>query len=140
MHMVNKQPSGMFHSCKRRKMLKKSIHILISILLLFATAGVSISAHYCGDKLRSVSLMSTPDSCCDDASCCHNETHFYQLDDDFTFLDNEVKFFSDKQLIHYPRPHEALPVDEKSISSFYSDIQLHPRIRSYLALIQSFLL
>ena len=130
----------MFYSCKRRKMLKKSIHILISILLLFATAGVSISAHYCGDKLRSVSLMSTPDSCCDDASCCHNETHFYQLDDDFTFLNDEIKFLSDHQVINYPRLHNAIRLAETSISPDYNDIPLHPRIRSYLALIQSFLL
>ena len=121
-------------------MFKKSIHILISILLLFATAGVSVSAHYCGDMLRSVSFMSTPDSCCDDASCCHNETHFYQLDDDFTFINTEIKFLSGQQVINYPRPFEAMTVAEKSISSFYSDIPLHPRIRSYLALIQSFLL
>ncbi|MDT8394583.1 MAG: hypothetical protein RQ761_12120 [Bacteroidales bacterium] len=121
-------------------MLKKSIHILISILLLLATTGISISAHYCGEKLRAVSLMNTPAGCCDDASCCLNETQFYQLDDDFTFLYTEIKFLSDQQVIHYPRPDEAMPVAEKSNSPLYNDIPLHPRIRSYLALIQSFLL
>jgi len=121
-------------------MLKKSMHIFISLLLLFATTGISISAHYCGDKLRAVSFMSKPDSCCDDASCCHDETHFYQLDNDFTFLDAEIKFLSDHQLISYPLFNEAMPVAESSISPVYKDIPLHPKIRSYLVLIQAFLL
>lgn len=121
-------------------MLKKSIHIFTVLLLLFATTGISVSAHYCGDKLRSVSFMSAPDSCCDDASCCHNETHFFQLDDDFTFLDKGIKFFSDYKLINYPCFNETMPVADKSISPVYSDIPLHPRIRSYLVLIQAFLL
>lgn len=121
-------------------MFKKSIHIFISILLLLVTTGISISAHYCGDRLRSVSLMTTTAGCCDDASCCHNETQFYQLDDDFTFLNTEIKFLSDHQVINYPRLDKAIPVAERSIFPDYNNIPLHPRIRSYLALIQSFLL
>lgn len=121
-------------------MLKKSIHISISILLLLATTGITVSAHYCGDNLRSLALVSIPVSCCDDASCCHTETHFYQIDDDFTFPGAEIKFISDHQVISYPHLKEAVPMAEKSISPLYKDIPPHPRIRSYLAMIQSFLL
>ncbi len=121
-------------------MLKKSLHILISILLLFATAGISISAHYCGDNLKSVSFMSTPPSCCDDASCCHNETHFYQLDDDYTILSTEVKFHTEYQIINTPQFTESITVADYNLLSVYNDIPRHPQIRSYLPLIQSFLL
>ena len=122
-------------------MFKKALHIIISLLLLLATAGISISSHYCGDKLRYVSVMSTPDNCCDDASCCHNETHFYQMDIDYTILSTEIKFLTDYQIINTPQFTESIPVvDDNTLLTAYSDLTHHPPVRSYLALIQSFLL
>lgn len=122
-------------------MLKKSLHILISILLLITTTGISISAHYCGDNLRSVSFMSIPASCCDDTSCCHNETHFYQIDDDYTILGTGIKFLTEYQIINTPQFTESILVEaDNNVLPVYRDIPFHPQIRSYLTLIQSFLL
>jgi len=65
-------------------MLRKVTHILIAITLILATAGVSVSRHYCGGNLISVSVYHHAKSCCD-ANChsCHNETNVYQLTDKF---------------------------------------------------------
>ncbi|MCF6332602.1 MAG: hypothetical protein L3J11_04890 [Draconibacterium sp.] len=65
-------------------MLKKLSHIILSILLLATTMGVAISKHYCGGSLMSVSLSPEDEPCCDMAGCCHNETSFYQLKEDFS--------------------------------------------------------
>lgn len=61
-------------------MLKKSVHIILSFLLLVATSGLFLSKHYCGGKLLSVSLFQTASSCCDSDSCCQHETAIIQLD------------------------------------------------------------
>jgi hypothetical protein len=54
--------------------------------------GFSISKHYCSDNLISVTVNHEAKSCCDmESGCCHNETSFYQLDNDFVssaFIDN----------------------------------------------------
>ncbi len=65
-------------------MIKKITHIAISFLLLAATTGILVSKHYCGDFMVGISLFDEADSCCDSDSCCHNETDFYQLDEDFS--------------------------------------------------------
>ncbi|MBS0010592.1 MAG: hypothetical protein KFF49_04240 [Bacteroidales bacterium] len=113
---------------------------MISLLLLLATAGISISSHYCGDRLRSVSVMNTPDKCCDDASCCHNETNLYQLDEDFTIQNSGIKFLPEHQAIDIPCPAESIPVAENTPMRSNTDLTHHPPVRTYLALIQSFLL
>ena len=65
-------------------MLRKSIHIVISLLLLTSTMGFTLSAHYCGDNLKSVSVLADPGSCCDiPDGCCHDETETFRIDEDF---------------------------------------------------------
>ncbi|MBI9063910.1 MAG: hypothetical protein JEZ14_18145 [Marinilabiliaceae bacterium] len=56
-------------------MFKKVSHILLAILLLLTTMGMTVSKHYCGNNLKSVSLFSEPQSCCDiPTGCCHDES------------------------------------------------------------------
>ena len=62
---------------------KGILHIIISLLLLVTTTGVSISKHYCGDNLINVALFVEAESCCDDSDCCHNENEYFQFKDDF---------------------------------------------------------
>jgi hypothetical protein len=75
-------------------MFRKLTHIIISLLLLTTTVGFSISKHYCGVNLVSTTVNHEAKSCCDlDSGCCHNETTFYNLDNDFvysTFIDNST--------------------------------------------------
>ncbi|TAJ11297.1 hypothetical protein DMA11_17450 [Marinilabiliaceae bacterium JC017] len=47
--------------------------------------GVTVSKHYCGDKLKSVSIFSAPESCCAIPSgCCHDESITVKIEDDFS--------------------------------------------------------
>lgn len=65
-------------------MLKSILHIAVSLLLLVATAGFSISKHYCGENLISVVPGTQAESCCDGpCNCCHDETLHFQVEDDY---------------------------------------------------------
>ncbi|MCF8303528.1 MAG: hypothetical protein K9I94_09670 [Bacteroidales bacterium] len=66
-------------------MLRKIIHILITVLLLTATTGFTVSKHYCGDTLVSFSLYTQAAACCDDISdeCCHDVSEHFQVEQEF---------------------------------------------------------
>lgn len=69
--------------------MKKSFSILlITVLYLFVSSGVCFSLHYCGGKLKSLSLMSdnTEEGCCCGAKkkrkgCCEEKTVFIKVKD-----------------------------------------------------------
>ena len=67
-------------------MLKIFSHIALSLLLLVSTVGMTVSKHYCGNSLVSVSISgnSEESSCCDMENCCHSETQIFQLKEDFS--------------------------------------------------------
>lgn len=66
-------------------MLRKTLHIILTVLLLTATTGVAVSGHYCGESLVSVSLYTDAEKCCDDISddCCKDAFEYFQLDQEF---------------------------------------------------------
>jgi|SRR6056297_3035961 len=65
-------------------MLRLLIHISISLILMISINGFAVSKHYCGTKLVSIEINKETSQCCDmEENCCHNETDFYQLDNDF---------------------------------------------------------
>lgn len=47
---------------------------------------MTVSEHYCGNILVSLSLMGNDEehSCCDMEDCCHSESHVYQVKEDFS--------------------------------------------------------
>jgi len=45
---------------------------------------MAVSKHFCGDSLISTVLFGEAEPCCDSGSCCHNESSFYQVDEDFS--------------------------------------------------------
>ena len=121
-------------------MFRKSLHILISLLFLFTTAGISVSAHYCGDSLMSMTVMRTPPDCCDDESCCHNETHFYQLDDDFTIITVEnIETLSGIPFHNEFKESNQVDFKLQAFNTIYKWPQ-PPGGNNYLARVQSFLL
>jgi len=68
--------------------MKKFFHISLSILLLAATAGVSVSKHICGGTIYDIAINKKAASCHGghDAhmpGCCDDETERHQVDDDF---------------------------------------------------------
>lgn len=65
-------------------MLRKLIHIALSVFLLVTTTGVTFSMHYCGGKYVSTSINEEAQSCCEDAcGCCENKTVHIELENDY---------------------------------------------------------
>jgi hypothetical protein len=74
-------------------MLKKISHIFLALLIAFTSMGLTISTHYCGSTFESVSINSTPESCCEGpCNKCHNETITIKLQDDFSITSYEYQF------------------------------------------------
>lgn len=103
-------------------MFRKLLHITFSLLLLTVTAGFTISKHYCGSRLVSVSVNHDAERCCDmegTSSCCHNETKIFQLDEDFIaspVLQNDIVKSIDLFLIDY------ISIDTNTILEDYREI------------------
>jgi hypothetical protein len=65
-------------------MLKKASHIIMSLLLVTTTLGITLNAHYCGNHLKSVSVLADQDSCCNiPDGCCHDESETFRIEDEF---------------------------------------------------------
>ncbi len=73
-------------------MLRKFGNIMTMCLLLISTTGFAVSEHFCGTDLVSIELNKEAEPCCDNAMCCHSETQFYQLDEDFMFTATSYDF------------------------------------------------
>jgi len=66
-------------------MVKAVGHILLALLLFISTTGITVSQHFCGDDLKSLSILTAPESCCDiPGGCCHNKTIVVDIEDEFT--------------------------------------------------------
>ena len=65
--------------------MKKISRILLVILLITTSMGVTINKHFCGEMLESIAIYQQVDSCCEGADmpkdCCHDEQEAYQLDE-----------------------------------------------------------
>lgn len=61
-------------------MIKKISHIIISLVLIISTAGITIQAHYCMNELKSVGFYTDAQSCCEDGmECSQCENHSFQI-------------------------------------------------------------
>ncbi len=64
--------------------IKKFGHILMILLLLISTAGVSINKHYSGGELFSTAIFTEAESCCETpCGCCKETSEFMQVKADF---------------------------------------------------------
>lgn len=64
--------------------LKKIGHIILVLLLLISTAGVSINKHYSGGELFSKSIFFKAKSCCETpCGCCNETSKFVQVKADY---------------------------------------------------------
>jgi len=56
--------------------------------MLVSTSGVTVTKHFCGERLASVSVLGDGGCSCAsmaaDDNCCHTERDLYQVDDDFS--------------------------------------------------------
>ena len=74
-------------------MLRKITHIIIVVLLLVTTMGMTIDKHYCGTRLVSVSILNEIESCCDITDdCCHNDSESYKLSVDYAYSQINTDF------------------------------------------------
>lgn len=66
-------------------MLRKGFHIVIALLLILTTAGITVSKHYCKDNLISFSVYGNATPCNHNNydNCCHDSEIYFQLEDDF---------------------------------------------------------
>ena len=74
-------------------MLRKSIHIIISLVLLVSTTGLTISKHYSMGQLFDVSYIGEADHCCPvPCDCCQDDFEFHKLEVEFVGSDVQVSF------------------------------------------------
>jgi hypothetical protein len=121
-------------------MFRKVSHIILAFMLLLTTVGLTISKHYCGDNLVSVSVFSEQESCCDGPGCCHNESFTVKVEDDFS----ATSFIYDFQELAIVLPvlmqlqNEELPVKELAVVSF--ETPSPPNLHTVLSRLQTYLL
>ena len=74
-------------------MLKKISHIILTLLFLITSVGVTVSKHYCGSTLKSVSVIVAPEPCCEiPDGCCHDESITIKMENDFSITSLFVDF------------------------------------------------
>lgn len=124
-------------------MVKKLSYIILSFVLLISTMGIAVSKHYCGSSFVSVSFFSEAKSCCETDGCCHNENHFFKVQDDY----------STPQILDMPKLmvidtvgnvvlSNIVPVTSKAGNRNFVFLDLPPpsKIQKSLALKQTYLL
>ncbi len=72
-------------------MIKRSGNIVVILLLLLGTTGVTITRHYCGGALVKTSIYSTPQHCCNE-NCprCHDERINVRITDIFESSQSQI--------------------------------------------------
>ncbi len=63
-------------------MLKKTANILLVLVFLITSMGFSITQHYCGNRLISVSLKHVG-NCCKNCNQCHSKVTRIKITDSF---------------------------------------------------------
>lgn len=124
-------------------MLRKFTHIVLTMFLMVATTGVTFSMHYCGGKLKSVSINYESKSCCDmKGGCCHNESIHFEVKEDFVspvYVENDKVVELDILFpILFVLDFELLPEVEKTFETF-PDTSAPPTIQTRLSLLQTYL-
>ena len=59
---------------------------------MISTTGFTISKHYCGNNLISVSVFTEAEFCCEEGDCCKNENTSVEPIKDFVFSVFNIEF------------------------------------------------
>ena len=72
-------------------MLRKTAHIIMVVMLIFATSGITIYRHYCCGRLVDTSIYTTTKHCCE-THCpgCRNEIINLRIADQFESFQNRI--------------------------------------------------
>jgi len=124
--------------------VKKILNISLILILTIVTIGISVSQHYCGDQLVSVSVNETTESCCGMmGNCCQNKIIHLQLDVDFVaeatyellYTGDQEFFFYATSIVVTNELTKTLTAEEK-----FSDFSPPLDLPTYLASLQTYLL
>jgi hypothetical protein len=124
-------------------MIKRVSHIGLIFLLLSATTGMTVSKHYCGNFLVSTVFFGEAESCCDSGNCCHNESAFYQLDEDFSIpASAQIPQIIDFKLFAFIVEPSLEIFGDKIEKTFYTEREPlpPPNIQTVLSLKQAWIL
>jgi len=124
-------------------MIRKIIHIALSVFLMVATTGITISIHYCGGEYVYTSINKEAKSCCDGmGGCCENKTIHLEVKDDYVspFQMDNTKIVELDVLfpILFALNFELLPELNESFE-VYTDTSPPPTIQTHLSLLQTYL-
>lgn len=122
-------------------MLRKTGHIILLILFMVSTMGMTISKHYCGDHLKSVSILSPTDKCCDiPVGCCHDENISIEIEKDYSASSFNYEFST--VLAELPNFIELFLTDDTEMISRTEVFEQIPvrKMQRVLARLQTYLL
>lgn len=123
-------------------MPKRISHILLALLVMISTMGMTVSKHFCGDELIEVTILTTPDSCCDSPTgCCHNETTSLKVKDEFSVASFTFDFSQwGLQLPPLPQIEQLQQTMPTTVEMVTHTPPPPPRLQTVLSRLQSFLL
>lgn len=122
-------------------MLKKTGHIVLLIVFMVSTMGMTISRHYCGNHLKAVSIFSTTDKCCDiPVGCCHDENISIEIEKDYSTSSFNYDFST--VMLELPILIEQFLTDDTEIISGTVVFEQIPvrKMQRVLARLQTYLL
>ena len=124
-------------------MLRKTTNIVLILLWTITTTGFTISKHYCGERLVSVTINHSLDtSCCGpERGCCHNEKESIQLKNDYIAAQEFEELSTPEQENLFPVIYSYIsniPVKIKDQTKYYRNSHPPPKLSVILSELQTF--
>ena len=120
-------------------MLKKIGHIILSIMLLVTTMGMTVSEHFCGDSLKSVAIQAAAEKCCDiPDGCCHDESITIKVKDDFSVASHNFDFAQFAVIIPVIIGFEQVETEDSQVVAFSENRLPPPKIQKVLSSLQTY--
>lgn len=121
-------------------MLRKVSHIVLVLLLLLTTMGLTISKHYCGGNLISVTVLSEQEPCCDNPGCCHDESFTVKVEDDFSATSFIYEFQDFAIIVPVVMQLVSENIDQDDLMAVSLETPPPPDIQAVLSRLQTYLL
>jgi len=90
----------------------------MSVTLILATTGLSISKHYCGNSVVRTTLGTEAENCMPDMNmdpgCCDNQTETIILDDDFQVSHSNFEIIPEYEILVAYLAAVLVPISEQS--------------------------
>jgi hypothetical protein len=122
-------------------MIKKISHIILAFVVLVTSVGMTVSSHYCGSTLESVSIIIAPDQCCDNLDgCCHDESFTIKIEDNFSVPSYSYDF--SQLAISLPALLELIQreVIQEVLFPIFCTATPPPKIQTAISFLQTFIL